>query len=175
MASYKTHDRATLYSACVLGPVCYWAINQYKPVVLGYSFESTPLTTTLLMVGAYLVSGLLLSNDLDVQSRVYKRWGPLRVVWYPYQRLLAHRSVLSHGVFIGPLLRIVYLYVITELILLVGSHAAMLADHAPGMVDTGFRLSASVLPYLVAYPQISVPLLIGLILGGLLHSIIDSF
>ena len=175
MASYKTHDRVTLYSACALGPACYWAIHTYEPTVGGYAFASTPLSTTLLVVGVYLVSGLLLSNDLDTDSRIYRRWGPLRVLWYPYQRLVAHRSVLSHGILIGPVLRMVYLYVLVELVLLVVSRVAILAGHSLPIVDTGFRLSANLLPYLLAYPQMSVPLLAGLSLGGVSHSLIDVF
>jgi uncharacterized metal-binding protein len=175
MPGYKTHDWLTLGSACVLGPVCYWAIHRYEPTVLGYVFTLTPLRTTLLVVGAYLFSGLFLSNDLDTQSRIYKRWGPLRVVWYPYQRLVAHRSMLSHGILIGPLLRVLYLYVMLELVLLVAYRVAMLTGSPLQVVDTGFRLSANLLPYLAGHPQISVPLLVGLILGGLSHSMIDLF
>jgi uncharacterized metal-binding protein len=156
-----------------LGPVCYWAIHRYEPTALGYDFTLTPLRTTLLVVGAYLFSGLFLSNDLDTQSRIYKRWGPIRVVWYPYQRLVAHRSILSHGILIGPLLRVLYLYVMVELALLVAYRIATLAGYPMQVVDTGFRLSANLLPYLVGHPQLSVPLLAGLILGGLSHSIID--
>jgi uncharacterized metal-binding protein len=175
MASYKTHDLVTLCSASVLGPVCYWAINRYEPTVWGYPFASTPLLASLLMVSAYLFSGLLLSNDLDTQSRIYKRWGPLRLIWYPYQRLVTHRSILSHGILIGPLLRIAYLYVITELVLLIIYRIAMLTGFSLQMIDTGFRMSANVLPYLLAHPQSGVPLLAGLILGGVAHSILDLF
>lgn len=175
MPSYKTHDRVTLYSACALGPACYWAITTYQPVVGGYTFAVAPLMTTLIVVGAYVFSGLLLSNDLDTPSRITRRWGPLRVVWYPYQRLVAHRSVLSHGVLIGPLLRLVYLYVLLELVLLVVFRIAMLSGSSVSVVDAGFRLSARVLPYLLAHPQMSLPLLFGLVLGGLSHSVIDWF
>jgi uncharacterized metal-binding protein len=175
MPSYKMHDGITIYSACALGPVCYWAINQYAPTVGGYAFTSAPLTTTLLVVGAYLFSGLLLSNDLDTYSRPYRRWGPLRILWYPYQRLVAHRSVLSHGVLIGPVLRVVYLYAMVEVLLCVIYHGAILAGYSTQMAQTGLRMVANVFPYLVAHPQVSMPLLVGLVLGGITHSIIDWF
>ena len=173
MGSYKTHDWITIYSACALGPVCYWAINRYAPTVGGHAFTSTPLTATLLVVGAYLFSGLLLSNDLDTYSRPYRRWGPLRVLWYPYQRLVAHRSVLSHGILVGPVLRVLYLYAMIEALLFMVYHGAVFTGYSTQAAQTGLRITANVLPYLVAHPQISVPLFVGLVLGGLAHSVID--
>jgi uncharacterized metal-binding protein len=173
MASYKTHDWVTILSACALGPTCYWAINRYAPQVAGYALASAPLTTTLLVVGAYLFSGLLLSNDLDTYSRPYKRWGPLRLLWLPYQRLVAHRSVLSHGVLIGPLLRVLYLYAMVELLLLVASAVATWAGYSAQMLAVGHHIFGNALLYLVLHPQVSVPLLAGLVLGGLAHSLID--
>jgi uncharacterized metal-binding protein len=153
--------------------VCYWAINQYTPTVGGYVFTSAPLTSTLLVVGAYLFSGLLLSNDLDTYSRPYRRWGPLRMLWYPYQCLVAHRSILSHGVLIGPLLRVLYLYAMVEVLLFVAYHGAALTGYSTYVTQAGLQVTANILPYLIAHPQVSVPLLVGLVLGGLAHSLLD--
>lgn len=47
--------------------------------------------------------------DLDINSRPYQRWGVLRWLWWPYQRLIRHRSVLSHSPFLGTAIRISYL------------------------------------------------------------------
>ena len=58
---------------------------------------------------AFLVGGLLLSPDLDTRSRPTRRWGPLRLLWWPYRKLLRHRSLLSHGPFLGTLGRVGYL------------------------------------------------------------------
>lgn len=57
----------------------------------------------------FLFSGLMLSPDLDLHSRPFKRWGWLRWIWIPYQQAIAHRSVLSHGFLIGTTVRVVYL------------------------------------------------------------------
>lgn len=51
----------------------------------------------------------MLGPDLDIHSIQYKRWGPMRWIWLPYQRALKHRSRLSHGPIIGTALRVVYL------------------------------------------------------------------
>ncbi len=56
----------------------------------------------------YVASMALLSPDLDlVGSRPFKRWGPLRVLWWPYAALFRHRR-LSHHWFFGPLTRVGY-------------------------------------------------------------------
>jgi uncharacterized metal-binding protein len=57
---------------------------------------------------AMLFSGFLFNPDLDIPSTPYARWGPLRVLWWPYQVLIRHRSRLSHGLLLGPLVRILY-------------------------------------------------------------------
>jgi uncharacterized metal-binding protein len=59
--------------------------------------------------GGFLVSGLIFGPDLDLYSFHYKRWGKLRWLWRPYQKVIKHRSIWSHGPIIGTVGRIVYL------------------------------------------------------------------
>lgn len=173
MASYKVHDWVTIYSGIGLAPLCYWAAQHYSPTLWGHPLSTTPWITTLLVIGAYLFSGLWLSNDLDIYSRIYRRWGPLRWLWYPYQKLVSHRSWLSHGFAIGPLGRMVYLYAMIELTLLVISQLAHLAGVSADIAEAGLHITAQVWPYLTAHPHLSVPLAVGLVLGGLAHSLVD--
>ena len=58
---------------------------------------------------AFLVGGLWLSPDLDTRSNPTRRWGPLRLLWWPYRRLLRHRSLLSHSPLLGTAGRLLYL------------------------------------------------------------------
>jgi len=53
----------------------------------------------------------MLGPDLDIHSIQYRRWGPLRWIWLPYQKALKHRSQLSHGPIIGTAVRVMYLSV----------------------------------------------------------------
>ena len=173
MANYKIHDHVTLYSALVLAPLCYWAAERYDHWWSGHVPALAPTQTALLVIGAHLFSGLLLSNDLDVYSRIYRRWGPLRFLWYPYQKLVAHRSWLSHNPLAGPLLRLLYLYIIIELILL-GAHRLVLAiGSSTAIIDAGLGWTSQVWAWLWAYPQISLPLAVGLVLGSAVHSLVD--
>ena len=57
---------------------------------------------------AMLFGGLMFGPDLDIQSRQYTRWGPLRLLWWPYKVVFRHRSRWSHGIIFGTLIRVVY-------------------------------------------------------------------
>lgn len=50
----------------------------------------------------YILMSFFISPDLDVNSSVYKRWGILRWIWYPYREIMKHRG-LSHSIIFGPL------------------------------------------------------------------------
>jgi uncharacterized metal-binding protein len=93
MASGFSHDRATWVVALPFG-LLFWPL-------LGWSGSAT---ATL----AFLIGGLFLSPDLDTRSRPTGRWGPLKLLWWPYRRMLRHRSLLSHGPLIGTLGRLAY-------------------------------------------------------------------
>lgn len=58
---------------------------------------------------ACFIGGYLLSPDLDIRSRPFQRWGPLRVIWIPYQKLVRHRSPWSHAPVLGTTTRVCYL------------------------------------------------------------------
>ena len=94
MASGHDHDRATLL-ACI--PFGLLLLPLMGPQAFGAG------------AGAFLVGGLWLSPDLDTASKPLHRWGPLRWIWWPYQRLVPHRSLLSHGPLIGMGLRLLWL------------------------------------------------------------------
>ena len=58
---------------------------------------------------AFLFGGLWLSPDLDTRSNALHRWGRLGFIWWPYRRLIRHRSIWSHGPLIGTTVRLVNL------------------------------------------------------------------
>jgi uncharacterized metal-binding protein len=94
MSSGSKHDQGTWWLALPFGLAC-WPF-------LGLIGSATAAL-------AFLIGGLLLSPDLDTRSRPTRRWGPLRLLWWPYRKVLRHRSLLSHGPFLGTLGRLVYL------------------------------------------------------------------
>ena len=94
MASGKNHDKATkvLSIPFVLALTVFLGLG--NGLIGGLSF---------------LIGGLWLSPDLDTKSNAFKRWGPLKAIWIPYQKIVPHRSVLSHAPLIGTTLRLLYL------------------------------------------------------------------
>jgi uncharacterized metal-binding protein len=95
MASGRNHDRSILLTT---------------PIILAAAIASGHADAGLIATSAYYLSGMYLSPDLDLVSRPYKRWGFLRWLWLPYQRLIPrHRHWLSHGPVIGSAVRLVYL------------------------------------------------------------------
>ncbi len=68
-----------------------------------------PLHDSLIFAALFLICNHWLSPDLDLVSLPYYRWGRLKYYWLGYQKLIKHRSVLSHS---GPLsftIRMLYL------------------------------------------------------------------
>ena len=95
MASGRNHDRAIYFAT---------------PIVFGVGISYFGIELGLIAGAAHYVGGLMLSPDLDLVSRPFKRWGLLRFIWLPYQRLVPrHRHWLSHGPVIGSAVRLVYL------------------------------------------------------------------
>jgi uncharacterized metal-binding protein len=100
MASGKNHDRSILLTT---------------PIILAAAITSGHGEVGLIATASYYISGMYLSPDLDLISRPYKRWGFLRWLWLPYQRLIPrHRHWLSHGPVIGSIVRLLYLAVLVS-------------------------------------------------------------
>src|SRR6476660_1594112 len=97
MPSGRTHDIITL----TIAPVTF-AVSQVY-------WGSLPIAvvSTLSMIFA----GFMFGPDLDLASKQYRRWGPLRPLWLPYLVIFRHRSHLSHGLLLGTVVRIVYFLV----------------------------------------------------------------
>ncbi len=95
MPSGKTHDGLT------------W--GAVFPLTFGIGTFGAGWGEAALFGAGFLFGGLMFGPDLDLPSVQVRRWGPLRGIWRPYQRMFRHRSGWTHGVFVGPLVRLVYL------------------------------------------------------------------
>ena len=91
MATGRRHDQSIWILSLPLGIVV--------GLVLGIS-------AGLIAAGACLVGGLWLSPDLDTRSNALRRWGVLGFLWWPYRRLIPHRSLWSHGPVLGTSVRL---------------------------------------------------------------------
>lgn len=123
--------------------------------------------------GAYLFAGLACAGDLDTNSREYRRWGPLRFIWWPYRVLVPHRSWVSHGLIVGGIIRALYLGVMFFLLSWVGvwlwNQCGMHVD--PTSVT---QMEAHSLGQIMrTHPRESLAFLVGFVLAGTAHSLAD--
>ena len=147
MASGQHHDRATLGWSLPIGLA---AGSLLGPTAGGIAFT------------AFLFGGLWLSPDLDTQSNALHRWGPLGVIWWPYRRLIPHRSIWSHGPLVGTAVRLLVLLGWTVLI------SSLVPAINPNKVLTA-------LPWaLQNHPQQTAALLLGLEASVWLHLLQDG-
>ncbi len=157
MPSGHTHDAVTWF--CVT-PVALatWALTQ--------DAVGTALTAT-----TFAFAGIMFSGDLDLPSRQYHRWGRLRWLWKPYQWLVPHRSVLSHGILVGPLLRLTYL---AGVLMAIAAVAMRLYSGHWGFGWAGVDHLATAAARLDARGWACVGFaLAGLWIGGASHSLVD--
>src|SRR5437870_1065421 len=105
MPGARTHDIITVVTGLTLAPVSYSGL-----LGLGLPSDAAVRNTAILVV-AHLLSGIMFSPDLDLDSAIDDRWGIFFWIWRPYMWVVPHRSrLLSHGLVIPPLLRLLYFY-----------------------------------------------------------------
>lgn len=158
MPGARTHDFLTVATAVVATPVA---------LALGLTPGETGV-----FAGAYLFSGLFFSPDLDLHSTPYMRWGPLRVLWLPYQAAVHHRSWMSHSFLVGPALRIGYFALMVGLVALGG---LLLLNLVTPIDPTGtlWHLSTLLGGYLRRHPATTFYVLLGFVGSGATHVVAD--
>lgn len=161
MPAGRTHDNITLVTASFM-----------VPISAGLIFDGQPGRAALFL-GSYLLSGLLFSDDLDIHSIEYRRWRILRFLWLPYQKLVPHRSWISHGLIIGPIVRITYFAIVctAAIWLLLTVLSRLLPLDASGII--GGWLSA-LAQSVVDHPDWWGVAFLGFVLGGSMHSVSDA-
>lgn len=151
MPAGRIHDRITLWSL---------------PLVAGLTlFVTRSSRLTLIVSASFLLAGLMLGPDLDIHSRQFQRWGILRWIWLPYQKTVRHRSLLSHGLIVGTVVRVLYLAAWLGLMLGVGTAIASLWQLEINWQPVFQTIRSSV----QQYPREWVALWVGLELGAFSH------
>lgn len=109
MASGTSHDLADLILSLSLASLPFWSEALVKAIDSPVEIEFFPVLCLCSAVG--VLAHLWLSPDLDLpRCNALRRWGMLRFLWKPYQRIIpCHRHVLSHLPIIGTFGRVVYL------------------------------------------------------------------
>jgi uncharacterized metal-binding protein len=157
MPNVQAHDRIAIASGLVMVPLsgAAWMVAGSTPTEAAIN--------TAVLVGSHLACSYWLSPDLDIDSAIDNRWGPLGFIWKPYERLVPHRHWLSHSG-LSVLLRLLYLLVPLGVLLF------LISLVYPDPMHAGFA-------WLVAkgqdHPEILVLLLVGAVFSDLLHTISD--
>lgn len=160
MPNGKTHDMLTVVTGVVGLPAVVLLLPDHN------------LAAALTLTGAHLVSGLAFSPDLDLASEPYRRWGPLRYIWFPYREFVPHRAWVSHSLVFGPLMRLMYFGLMAWLSFYIG----MLLVNYLTPVDAwevSKQFGASMRDLWFNHRSMVVYFLIGFITGGAVHSVAD--
>jgi uncharacterized metal-binding protein len=162
MPSGRTHDLITLVTGAA-----------GAPAVLNTGLPDMGPTNAMVLLGTYLVSGLLFSPDLDLHSAPYRRWRKFRWVWIPYQRLVPHRSWVSHSLLMGPIIRVLYFAGVLSLISLV---ALGLLNLIVPVDPTGtvLRITDAIATWIAAHPATIGYAVLGFVLGAAAHTLADT-
>jgi uncharacterized metal-binding protein len=165
MPNARTHDVITVVTGIALAPMSYIvSLTQGQP-------PAAASVDTLVLVGAHLLSGIMFSPDLDIDSAIDNRWGPFYWLWRPYMWLTPHRRWFSHGLIFPPLLRLVYLGGILTLLFTV---VAWLFAQV-GVVVPAYPAYAAQYLLALAYthPRQTWFFIFGFVTGGAAHTIAD--
>jgi uncharacterized metal-binding protein len=103
MPSGRTHDLITFLLVAPTAAAAYYFTSNWTIVAI--------ISATMVF------GGLMFGPDLDIQSRQYARWGPLRFLWWPYKTILPHRSRWSHSILLGTFIRVIYFLAVITLAL----------------------------------------------------------
>jgi len=107
MPNYKVHDYigsiVTKVSVVALFPALAATASLPEHFRLSYSAGVLILPVFIHLSTTYL------SPDLDMNSKIYQRWGWMRWYWYPYRELVEHRSWISHSLFFAATFKLCYL------------------------------------------------------------------
>ena len=150
MASGETHDQSTKAWSIPIGLGLGLLFGWKYALIGGVSF---------------LIGGLWLSPDLDTHSNASNRWGILKLIWWPYRKIIPHRSILSHGPFIGSGIRLSYLIVLISLL-------------TNMLIKLGFRIESELITLTIntikSDAKVTYSLLIGIEASAWLHIIKDG-
>ena len=166
MPGARTHDAITVITGLALVPIGYSWVHERSPS------PEMAATDIALLVGAHLLSGMMFSPDLDLDSAIDNRWGMFYWIWRPYMWAVPHRSpLLSHGLVIPPLLRLLYFFAVVGLLFF--GLAWALGQVGIVLPNYYAQAAAYLLSLARAHPREVMAVLVGFVTGSAAHSIAD--
>ncbi|KCZ73356.1 uncharacterized metal-binding protein [Candidatus Methanoperedens nitroreducens] len=145
MPNYNTH-RTFNYAVFV-------AITVLLYILIGPALSAINLKYFLALVAGYYIGTDFITPDLDIKSRVIRRWGALRVIWLPYMWIFKHGQS-SHNIVYGAVVRMLYLGII--------------------VLGVYYLIFRSLPPDTIISPVYIIIFLAGIIIANALHVILDT-
>lgn len=136
MPGYKVHDTIGLVTTVPLS----LTVGGAAALVTADTREVVAVTA--FFAASHLIGTYWLSPDLDMDTRVFRRWGILRVMWIPYAKLALHRSKLSHSAIGGPVRLLYLLGLLMFFILVAAGFIEITGDFFPHLQLNGATPSA---------------------------------
>jgi uncharacterized metal-binding protein len=160
MATGKTHEHINIFLLILLIPLYFSLLKDVIGAAIFGLF--------------YVIGTYYFSPDLDMANTLpYKRWGPLKFIWYIYSQLIPHRSWLSHSFFIGTLFRVLWF---TACLFLSGFfivwilHFTYIGDLSHAYISSWMAIKK----FCLVNRNYFIPVFAGLFLSSLLHEIVDG-
>lgn len=166
MPNARGHDIITLVTGAVLAPFSYSYLTEAMQIT-----HDRAMLATIWLVGAHVVSGVLFSPDLDLDSAIDDRWGIFHWIWRPYERIVPHRHFWSHSLIFSPLLRLAYFYLVVSALLF--AWVWLLARLGVVVPDYHLQLYDALRAWLDAHPGVRLAVLVGFVTGSAAHTIAD--
>lgn len=179
MSSGKQHDKATRKLSLLLLTMAGLSYPVAGSIALAMLFGWGA-------AGAY--AGLWVNPDLDLKGNARARWRKLGLgwLWIPYDRLIRHRSPLSHGPIIGTAGRLAYLALAGAIAFVSVSFALKLSGASSDDIGSGGGGGEEVLDSLIGLHgafasdigamalQCIFGFVVGLAMSDILHLIMDT-
>jgi uncharacterized metal-binding protein len=162
MPSGKVHDRITVATAALSLPAFALLFPHQAPAAFAAG------------VVGYVFGGLWMSDDLDTHSVAYRRWGPFRFLWYPYQKMVPHRHWISHGIGVGPLIRVLYFTIAAWLLARVALWVVNMWLAPVNREGILRHAAVAILRFVATNDQLAFACLVGLIVAGIAHTGLDA-
>lgn len=159
MPEGRTHDKITFLTAIPVGAAA--SLTQ-------------GLTLGMILAVAFVFAGLLFNGDLDhdAEATCYDRWWIFRYIFWPYMKIMPHRSIWSHGPILGTVVRL--LYVATMMALGIAAYTGVIQlIGLKWQVTTGLPEISEALTWIKTNRTELIAVVIGLELGSLSHTFAD--
>lgn len=166
MPDARTHDLITYATAVALAPIAQATQEGLLAIAPSAAWPNSAW-----LVIAHVISGVMFSPDLDLDSAIDDRWGFLFWIWRPYMWVIPHRSAWSHSLIFAPLLRLTYFYFVV-ISLLIGA-TWLLGQVGVVLPDYHMQIALALNQITADHPGAALAFLIGFCTGSAAHSIAD--